>query len=136
MQRVACRPPERLSAVQGGAAVAPKGLIFVRFHGRMRPPVEISGPGAPFKRTVGNLNGRKAQLCAFIRLAAHVNAARGDSRLSAACKARFADRGGCCFASTFPGSPHEKNFWLSSKVFFVQFSKTLYNKQTAEDVEL
>jgi hypothetical protein len=53
-QRIACRPPERPSAIQGGAAAAPKGLIprlFVRFHGRRPPPVEISGPpGAPSKR--------------------------------------------------------------------------------------
>ncbi|MDR1539329.1 MAG: hypothetical protein LBU32_15290 [Clostridiales bacterium] len=56
--------------------------------------MEIFGPGAPFKRAAGILNGRKAQLCVFIRLAAPVNAARSNSRLSAACKGRFADRGG------------------------------------------
>jgi hypothetical protein len=76
MQRIACRPPERPSAIQGGAAAAPKGLIprlFVRFHGRRPPPAEISGPpGAPFKRTAAGRRLHFNILCSLPKTSCNI----------------------------------------------------------------
>jgi hypothetical protein len=48
--------------------------------------MEIFGTGDPFKQAAGNFKRPKTQLCVFIRPATPANAARGDSRISTACK--------------------------------------------------